>query len=62
MSPGISFIAGTRLRLSEAGRFSGVVAITSGLVPAAIVARELDMRVIDAIWVVSYAQEKIQGE
>ena len=50
-------------RLSAAGRFSGVVAITrGGLVPAAIVARELDMRVIETICVASYAQEKIQAE
>jgi xanthine phosphoribosyltransferase len=50
-------------RLSAAGRFSGMVAITrGGLVPAAIVARELDMRVIETICVASYAQEKIQGD
>jgi xanthine phosphoribosyltransferase len=33
-----------------------------GLVPAAIVARELDMRIIDTFCVVSYAREKVQGE
>jgi xanthine phosphoribosyltransferase len=50
-------------RLSAAGRFSGMVAITrGGLVPAAIVARELDMRVIDTLCVASYAGEKVQGE
>src|ERR1700693_1144917 len=50
-------------RLSAAGRFSGMVAITrGGLVPAAIVARELDMRIIETICVAGYAQEKIQGE
>jgi xanthine phosphoribosyltransferase len=50
-------------RLSAAGRFSGMVAITrGGLVPAAIVARELDMRVIETICVASYAQEKTQGD
>ncbi|MCI0599340.1 MAG: xanthine phosphoribosyltransferase [Beijerinckiaceae bacterium] len=50
-------------RLSAAGRFSGLVAITrGGLVPAAIVARELDMRVIDTVCAVSYAREKVQGE
>ncbi|HEV7911431.1 MAG TPA: xanthine phosphoribosyltransferase [Methylocella sp.] len=50
-------------RLSAAGRFSGMVAITrGGLVPAAIVARELDMQIIETICVASYAQEKIQGE
>src|ERR1700730_8378259 len=50
-------------RLSAAGRCSPMVAITrGGLVPAAIVARELDMRVIETICVASYAQEKIQEE
>jgi xanthine phosphoribosyltransferase len=50
-------------RLSAAGRFSGMVAITrGGLVPAAIVARELDLRIIDTFCVASYAREKIQGE
>ncbi|MGH6810928.1 MAG: xanthine phosphoribosyltransferase [Methylocella sp.] len=50
-------------RLSAAGRFSGMVAITrGGLVPAAIVARELDMRVIDTFCVASYAGENVQGE
>lgn len=42
-------------RMSEMGSFSAVVAITrGGLVPAAIVARELDMRLIDTICVSSY--------
>jgi xanthine phosphoribosyltransferase len=50
-------------RLSAAGRFSGMVAITrGGLVPAAIVARELDMRVIETICVASYGQEEVQGD
>ena len=50
-------------RLSGSERFSGMVAITrGGLVPAAIVARELDMRIIDTFCVASYAREKIQGE
>jgi len=50
-------------RLSAVGRFSGMVAVTrGGLVPAAIVARELDMRIIDTFCVVSYAREKVQGE
>jgi xanthine phosphoribosyltransferase len=50
-------------RLSAAGRFSSIVAITrGGLMPAAIVARELDMRVIDTLCIASYAQEKIQEE
>ncbi|MCW5772184.1 MAG: xanthine phosphoribosyltransferase [Rhodospirillaceae bacterium] len=42
-------------RLSEMGNFNTVVAITrGGLVPAAIVARELDLRVIDTVCVASY--------
>jgi len=50
-------------RLSASERFSGVVAVTrGGLVPAAIVARELDLRVIDTFCVASYAEEKVQGE
>ena len=50
-------------RLSAAGRFSGMVAITrGGLVPAAIVARELDLRLIDTFCVASYVGEKVQGE
>jgi xanthine phosphoribosyltransferase len=49
-------------RLSEMGSFLGVVAITrGGLVPAAIVARELDMRVIDTVCVASYDHQR-QGE
>jgi xanthine phosphoribosyltransferase len=48
-------------RLAAAKRFSGMVAVTrGGLVPAAIVARELDLRIIDTICVSSYVQEKIQ--
>jgi xanthine phosphoribosyltransferase len=50
-------------RLCAAGRFSGMVAITrGGLVPAAIVARELDMRIIETFCVASYAQQRVQGE
>jgi xanthine phosphoribosyltransferase len=50
-------------RLSETTLFSGMVAITrGGLVPAAIVARELDMRIIDTFCVASYAGETVQGE
>jgi len=42
-------------RMSEMGSFTAVVAITrGGLVPAAIVARELDMRLIDTICVSTY--------
>jgi len=50
-------------RLSAAGRFEGMVAITrGGLVPAAIVARELDMRIIDTVCVASYAAVTVQEE
>ena len=42
-------------RLVEQGPFEGVVAITrGGLVPAAIVARELEIRIIDTIGCASY--------
>ena len=42
-------------RLSEMADFDAVVAITrGGLVPAAVVARELEIRVIDTICVASY--------
>lgn len=49
-------------RLTEMDHFEAVVAITrGGLVPAAIVARELDMRLIDTICVSSYEHQQ-QGE
>ncbi|TVM20039.1 xanthine phosphoribosyltransferase [Oceanidesulfovibrio indonesiensis] len=42
-------------RLLEKGPFDGIVAVTrGGLVPAAIIARELELRLIDTICVVSY--------
>ena len=42
-------------RLTEAGPFEGIVAVTrGGLVPAMIVARELDIRRIDTVCVASY--------
>ncbi|GAB4194394.1 MAG: xanthine phosphoribosyltransferase [Thalassobaculales bacterium] len=48
-------------RLVEIGPFRGVVAITrGGLVPAAIVARELDLRLVDTICIASY-DDKSQG-
>ena len=50
-------------RLSSGERFAGMVAITrGGLVPAAIVARELDLRIIDTFCVASYRHEQIQGD
>ncbi len=46
-------------RLSTAGPFEAVVAITrGGLVPAAVVARELGIRVIETICVASYDYDK----
>jgi xanthine phosphoribosyltransferase len=49
-------------RLSAAGPFHAVVAVTrGGLVPAAIVARELGIRVIETVSVASYDYDK-QGE
>ncbi len=42
-------------RLIDKGPFTGVVAVTrGGLIPAAIVARELDCRLVESVSVVSY--------
>ncbi len=42
-------------RLLPLGPFAGIVAVTrGGLVPAAIVARELDIRLVDTVCVASY--------
>ena len=44
-------------RLSEFKPYKGIIAVTrGGLVPAAIVARELDIRLIDTFCVLSYSQ------
>ncbi len=49
-------------RLHAAGPFEAIVCITrGGLVPAAIVARELDVRVIETISIVSYRDYKNQS-
>lgn len=49
-------------RLAAAGPFRAVVAVTrGGLVPAAVVARELGIRVIETVCVASYDYDK-QGE
>jgi xanthine phosphoribosyltransferase len=49
-------------RLASAGPFNAIVAITrGGLVPAAIVARELEVRVIETVCVASYHDYKTQG-
>ncbi|HWK46239.1 MAG TPA: xanthine phosphoribosyltransferase [Stellaceae bacterium] len=47
-------------RLLDLGPWSGIVAITrGGLVPAAIVARELEIRLIDTYCVATYDEQKI---
>jgi xanthine phosphoribosyltransferase len=49
-------------RLNGAGPFAAIVTVTrGGLVPAAIVARELDIRVIETISIASY-DDTSQGE
>ena len=49
-------------RLSELEPYKGIIAVTrGGLVPAAIVARELDIRLIDTFCVLSYNQ-KTKGD
>jgi xanthine phosphoribosyltransferase len=49
-------------RLNSAGPFRAVVAITrGGLVPAAVVARELGIRVIETVCVASYDYDKQGG-
>ena len=50
-------------RLAAAGPFTAIVAITrGGLVPAAIVARELNVRLIETVCVESYQNYTKQGE
>ena len=50
-------------RLADAGPFEAIVCITrGGLVPAAIVARELEMRLIETVCVASYHDYKSQGQ
>jgi xanthine phosphoribosyltransferase len=49
-------------RVAERGPWQGIVAVTrGGLVPAAIVARELDIRLIDTVCVASY-DDRQRGE
>ena len=46
-------------RLNANGPFKGIIAVTrGGLVPCAIVARELEVRVIDTICIASYDDRK----
>lgn len=50
-------------RLSGAGPFTAIVCITrGGLVPAAIVTRELGIRLIDTVGIASYHDYKSQGD
>src|SRR5438132_11983793 len=50
-------------RLAAAGPFTAIVAITrGGLVPAAIVSRELNVRLIETVCVESYQDYTKQGE
>ena len=50
-------------RLLDRDYFTGIVAITrGGLVPAAIVARELDIRLVDTVCVSSYNWQDRRGE
>jgi len=49
-------------RLLPASQWKGVIAISrGGLIPAAIIARELNLRLVDTICVASY-DVKVQGE
>src|ERR1700728_1885522 len=49
-------------RLSGVGPFEAIVSVTrGGLVPAAIVARELGLRVIETVCIASYHEHKTQG-
>src|SRR5258707_2972877 len=51
---------GLTWRLNEVGPFLAVIAITrGGLVPAAIVARELGVRIIDTVCIASYDHTKL---
>lgn len=50
-------------RLAESGPFEGIVCITrGGLVPAAIIARELEIRLIETVCVASYHDYQNQGQ
>jgi xanthine phosphoribosyltransferase len=49
-------------RLMDLGPFQGVVAISrGGLIPAAIIARELDLRLVESVCIVTY-QDETRGE
>ncbi len=47
-------------RLMNEGPFSGIVAVSrGGLIPAAIIARELDLRLVESVCVVTYQDEQL---
>ena len=49
-------------RLMNLGPFQGIVAISrGGLIPAAIIARELDLRLVESVCVITY-QDETRGE
>ncbi len=49
-------------RLVELGKWKGIIAVTrGGLVPAAVIARELEIRLIDTVCLASYDRQD-QGE
>jgi xanthine phosphoribosyltransferase len=50
-------------RLMDKGQFEAIVCVTrGGLVPAAIVARELGLRIIETLCIASYHDYKEQGD
>jgi xanthine phosphoribosyltransferase len=50
-------------RLLDMDFFEGIIAVTrGGLVPAAIIARELDIRLVDTVCIASYSWQDRQGE
>lgn len=50
-------------RLLDKDFFNGIIAVTrGGLVPAAIIARELDIRLVDTVCVASYDWQDQKGE
>jgi xanthine phosphoribosyltransferase len=50
-------------RLVDGKNFAGIVAVTrGGLVPAAIVARELDIRLVDTVCIRTYSDDHRRGE
>jgi xanthine phosphoribosyltransferase len=49
-------------RLMERGPFAGIVAITrGGLIPAAIIARELECRVVESVSISTYSEESAES-